>query len=121
MESTPPKDYPFAFTLAELFDLTSMIEKRQREIEIKLGEAYIAHNKIRQKALHISLERVSNLHDMLIQPINTFSDEMMDLGFADAEADDWVTGDDDGYDPNDATDPYEGVDGDDLRDYLYKN
>lgn len=122
MENIPPKDYLFAFTMAELFDLTGMIEQRQRALEIQLGEAYMAHDRVKQKSLHIVLERTINMHDMLAQPINAFSDEMADMARVDeAQEAFWKSVDEAGHDPNDATDPYADIDGDDLKDYFYKN
>ncbi len=111
METKPPDDYPFSFTLAELFDLTLMVKTRHREVEIQLGQAYLDGDARKQRIFSGVLQRLSDLHGMLNVPITQLAEDIDDLPWLDAE----VT------EADNDDNPFEEIEPDDLKDYFYKN
>lgn len=76
MDSQPPNDYPFAFTLDDLFVLTDALSAHQRTIEQSLGKAYIDGEQKAQAILTSYRQHTMDLHGMLVQPIDMEAEQM---------------------------------------------
>lgn len=102
----PPEHYEFNFTLTELIDVTEALEVRRRAIEGQLSQAYADGKERKQRALHVSLQRITDVIDMLSVPVEQVASAMDEWPW---EHDDVETTDDLDWDS------------DDHKDALYKN
>ena len=114
--------HDFNLTMEELFIVTDALQVHKRSIEVQLSTALSKGDETAIQILWNDRQHVTDLHDMFQSPILQEADEwkLAEQGIFEIDM-----GDDEyplGKHPiDDATDPYEGIDGDYLKDYFSKN
>lgn len=114
MQTKPPEDYTFAFTLNQLFTLTEYLTKCRTVLDHDIAETYTDSDEDARRVLLAEREDLTDIIDMLTVPI-------------DVEATAWKLAEQGIYSDHDnaSTASNDNTSDDempeDFKDYLYKN